>query len=727
MIEYIKIHNLATYTNPVVIVPRKLNFLYGSNGSGKTTISRLLASQILSDSCEVKSNHSDDVKTLVYNRQFVEDNFKQSESLKGIFTLGQNSIDQQEKLKLLHQENIDKQTLIDTKTETIKGFDEDIETKRDELKEKSWTIQQAIGESFNKALVGYRNSKQKFSAECLSAYEKWDKSTVVDLEELKAIYNVAYSQSSSIYPLFSTIDVEKSLTYEISDLLTKVITGSTDSPISQLIDVLSNSDWVRQGLNYMDNVDKKCPFCQQEINNELKQEIQNYFDKAYEIDCQNLSRFISKYSNYFSQILAEIKETIESDIPIIDVSELEVKHQLLGSLIALNIEELYKKKKSPSNKIWLDTAKDLLVEINDIIVLFNVAIKSNNEIVRNREREKGKCTNLLWEYIVSELKVDIESYLTFLRGKESAKTSINGQILALKQKIKDNKDQIETIEDSLTSVAPTVTDINNLLEKFDFKGFSLKENQQFKGTYEILRDDGTNAKNTLSEGEYNFVTFLYFYHLVYGSQEKIGITSEKIIVIDDPISSLDSNVLFIVSTLVKNLLKDCRENKNGILQTFILTHNVYFYKEVTFLGSRDSYSPSAVLFGIIRKRDNTSIFTECPDNPIESTYQLLWKELSEDNLSTVTSFNTMRRILEYYFKIIGDVDYEKCVDEFEGQDKLICKSLVSCINDGSHYISDDFVITFDYGNVDNYKEIFRLIFKKLGHEPHYKMMMKISD
>lgn len=517
LIEKIKIHNIATYTSPVEIIPRKLNFLYGSNGSGKTTISKLLGSKSLPDTCEVKVNHNNEVRTLVYNRQFVEDNFKQSENLKGIFTLGQDSIEQQEKLKLLQQENRDKQTLIDTKIETIKGFDGDIETKKAEFTEKSWTIQQEIGESFSKALVGYRNSKQKFSAECLSAYKKWDKNTVVELDELKAKYNSAYSQNSTIHTQFSTIDVAKSLAYEISDLLTKVITGSTDSPIGQLIDLLNSSDWVRQGLGYMNNGEKNCPFCQQEISDELRQEIENYFDEAYEIDCQNLDNFITKYSDYYLQVLVRIKEIIESDVPIIDVSDLKVKYQLLENLIALNPEELNKKKKSPSNKISIDTAEDLLVKINDIIGLFNDDIKANNEIVRNRDQEKNKCINLLWEYIVSELKIDIETYLTFVQGRERAKTSISGQVLTLKQEIKVNKEQIETIENSLTSVTPTVTDINNLLEKFDFKGFNLKENPQLKGTYEIVRDDGTNAKNTLSEGEYNFITFLYFYHLVYGS------------------------------------------------------------------------------------------------------------------------------------------------------------------------------------------------------------------
>lgn len=126
----------------------------------------------------------------------------------------------------------------------------------------------------------------------------------------------------------------------------------------------------------------------------------------------------------------------------------------------------------------------------------------------------------------------------------------------------------------------------------------------------------------------------------------------------------------------------------------------------------------------MRKKDNVTTFLEYDKNPIESTYQLLWRELAEGKTSTMTAFNTMRRILEYYFKIIGDMDYEKCIDEFDGNDKIVCKALVSCINDGSHFISDDFVITFDEENIDNYKRIFKLIFERLGHKTHYEMMMK---
>jgi len=711
--------------NPVEIIPQKLNFIYGSNGSGKTTISNLLSNHLISNECSITSSYSNDTKVLVYNNHFIEDNFQQSDSLKGIFTLGKDSIESQEKLKSLQEENQNKLGMIKTKEQTIQGFDTEIEKQKSSLIERCWKLQQAIGDSFSNALVGYRNSKQKFYDNCITSYEKWDKSSTVNLEKLKSKYDIAYSQNSAIYSTFPTINVLESLNYEVSELLQKVITGSSDSPVGILIDLLKNSDWIQQGLGYMSNTENKCPFCQQEMTTELQQDIKDYFDEAYKIDCQSLNKFISNYSSYFQNLLAGIKKILETDILFIDVSNLEVDFQLFEGLFKLNIEELEKKRISPSNKISLETSKELLERINLTIESFNSAIITNNNIVKNQKQEQKKCTELLWQYIVSELQEDIKKYLSFFIGKERAKSSVGNHIKTLKEEIALNKKEMEAIEDSLTSVAPTVTEINKILEKFDFKGFSLKENEQQKSTYLILRDDGSNAKNTLSEGEYNFITFLYFYYLVYGSQEKTGITSNKIIVIDDPISSLDSNVLFIVSTLVKNLLKDCRNSENGILQTFILTHNVYFHKEVTFLGNGKQFAQNEVLFGVVRKKDNITSFITYEKNPIESTYQLLWRELTEDNMSTVTSFNTMRRILEYYFKIIGDMDYEKCIDEFDGNDKIICKALVSCINDGSHFINDDFVITFDDENIDNYKRIFKLVFEKLGHIPHYEMMMKI--
>ena len=243
------------------------------------------------------------------------------------------------------------------------------------------------------------------------------------------------------------------------------------------------------------------------------------------------------------------------------------------------------------------------------------------------------------------------------------------------------------------------------------------------GFYKIIRPNGEDAQQTLSEVEYTFITFLYFYQLIKGSTDQTGITTDRIIVIDDPISSLDSNVLFIVSNLVKEVIKDCNEKINGIKQVFILTHNVYFHKEITFKGNRD-HTTSKESFWIVRKLNGNSNINKHESNPIKTTYELLWSEIDDLNkINTATIFNTLRRILEYYFNILGSMKYEEIINQFEGEDKLVCKSLVSWINDGSHFISDDLEMPIDTDKIEKYLAVFKLIFEKMGHESHYNMMM----
>lgn len=46
MIRHIKLENVATYTEPVDVNFKALNFIYGGNGTGKTTISKLISGEI---------------------------------------------------------------------------------------------------------------------------------------------------------------------------------------------------------------------------------------------------------------------------------------------------------------------------------------------------------------------------------------------------------------------------------------------------------------------------------------------------------------------------------------------------------------------------------------------------------------------------------------------------------------------------------------------------------
>ena len=286
--------------------------------------------------------------------------------------------------------------------------------------------------------------------------------------------------------------------------------------------------------------------------------------------------------------------------------------------------------------------------------------------------------------------------------------------------------EIKELAKNITSIQPSVDEINKSLNSFGFQNFEIVPSKTGINQYQIQREDGTLAESTLSEGEITFITFLYYLQLAKGSTNEEDITNERILIVDDPISSLDSNVLFVVSTLLKEIIKSIKKDEGNIKQLILLTHNVYFHKEVSFIDGRTKESGDT-FFWIIRKNDNiTSIQPFELKNPIQNSYELLWQELkNKDNSSGLTIQNTMRRIIENYFKILGKYGDDDLINKFENpQEKEICRSLISWINDGSHSIPDDLFIEQQESITDKYFDVFKRIFKEMGQIEHYNMMMR---
>ena len=257
---------------------------------------------------------------------------------------------------------------------------------------------------------------------------------------------------------------------------------------------------------------------------------------------------------------------------------------------------------------------------------------------------------------------------------EKANESLMQKVDEINEKVKRLKYEIQEIEKSIVSVQPAADAINDILQGFGFLGFRIEIDTTHKGMYQITRPNGEAAHDTLSEGEHNFISFLYFYYLCLGSQEKTGIIGDKILVIDDPISSMDSNVMFIVSTLVKQILFKCKKNEDGIKQIFVLTHNTYFFKEITFWGRKNQLASQETSYWVLNKKDENTQIIKYDSNPIKTTYELLWNELKQQKLHSISyRLNIMRRILEHYFALLGGIDYERCINDFVGTDKLVCE------------------------------------------------------
>ena len=180
-----------------------------------------------------------------------------------------------------------------------------------------------------------------------------------------------------------------------------------------------------------------------------------------------------------------------------------------------------------------------------------------------------------------------------------------------------------------------------------------------------------------------------------------------------------------MSSLIKRVLEGVRNPEGYIKQVFILTHNVYFHKEVAFHIKRSGKTPfSDETFWIVRKIDSYSYIESHENNPISTSYELLWEEVKQARADSTSTPNTLRRILEHYFRILGGVNPDTICDWFEGNKKLVCKSLFSWVNAGSHGVLDDLHVSSPSVAVDTYLEVFREIFKKSNHLPHYDMMMR---
>src|SRR5690606_22803771 len=151
-----------------------------------------------------------------------------------------------------------------------------------------------------------------------------------------------------------------------------------------------------------------------------------------------------------------------------------------------------------------------------ILQFANAAIDAHNKMVDNLADERRQLSGEVWRFVLEELKQNLDNYKTRKEKLEKAISSITTQIEDAKRELRQKASEIRSLEKQTTSIQPTIDGINGLLSMFGFQGFKLAKSE-VGNYYKIVRPDGSDAKETLSEGERTFVTFLYFYHLLKGS------------------------------------------------------------------------------------------------------------------------------------------------------------------------------------------------------------------
>lgn len=259
MIEKIRIKEVASYdSSGIDINLGKINYIYGSNGTGKPTISEFLRnneSQKFSSCIIERIQGSSDFDLFVYNRNFVQENFNIRNEIKGIFTLGKESTD----LLALIDEKIKD---AEKQQERLGNLEKNIEEKEGKLRnlqeefvDQCWDLKQNYDEVFEEAFTGLRNNKKRFMERCLGEAKK-NNGDVYTYKELKNRVDSVFKNSREKIMRIPEIHYDSSLEKQ-SIFRTKII-GKNDIDIAKLISDLNISDWVQQGHIHMESTNGIC-------------------------------------------------------------------------------------------------------------------------------------------------------------------------------------------------------------------------------------------------------------------------------------------------------------------------------------------------------------------------------------------------------------------------------------------------------------------------------------
>ncbi len=732
MIEKIEIAGIATYCGTAGVLGNlsTFNYCYGANGCGKTTISRVISDPGHPDHghCNVVWKSGNSMEALVYNSDFVERHFRAADELPGIFTLGEQDASILDRIKVA-KETRDRLTgEIANLNRSLVGDDgnggktSELAVVDDAFKDACWQAKSTLGETLRKAFEGTLNAKEKFKAKLLQEHAS-NSATTIPISELTERASTVFDDNASVLPKLTSLDWSDLIAAESTEVWGKRVIGKGDVDIAELIQKLGSSDWVKAGQEYLSESSPRCPFCQQDAPATLGNQLASYFDETFEKDTVAIATAATDYDSETNAIRQTLEGIASSESSFIDSKLLAAKIKQFENLVASNKLLIDKKQKEPSKKIAIKTSETVLAEIGLLVERANTQIDEHNTAVNDQANQRVLLRDQTWRHLLDvSLAGDVDKYVKKSEGIKKGIENLKKQISDRETEIRKTDQEIVELEKTTTSIQPTIDGINGLLRSFGFHGFSLAAAATDR-CYKLVREDGTDAQQTLSEGEKTFVTFLYFYHLLRGSASESGMTQDRVVVIDDPVSSLDSDILFIVSTLIRKLCDEVRGATGSIKQVFVLTHNVYFHKEVTYSSKRGPDALNEETFWTIRKRNGQSEVVSHRSNPIKSSYELLWADIRERGTGNLSVQNSMRRILESYFKILGGINLDKLQDCFEGNEKLACRSLASWINDGSHSAHDDLYVAVEDSTVDLYFDVFRRIFENTNHLEHYNMMM----
>lgn len=722
MITKIILNKVTSYRSLTDLeTDKKVNLIYGLNGTGKSTLSDYLLNynDTKFKDCAIEGLGIGD-EVIVYNQTFIQENFFESESLKGIFSLSKKNKEAETKIANVEKE-LKRVEAEKAKTEEeLQNKNIALASKQEAAKNKIWEIKKAYtggDRVLEFCLEGYKNDGNRLLA-FVKELKKPENKPTKTIDSLKEEVQALSGNNPQKYEFIKQI-LFPVQSIESNPLFIKQIIGNENSIVSELINKLGSSDWIKDGLKYLpskvENKNETCPFCQEEtITKELFKSIKDYFDESYEADINALKVLQKDYEVAFRSIPE--KSTFEGNPKYENYKkDFELKYNAFLKIGEENLKSIKDKIKSPSIPVTLNNSTNTLKEVNEIIEKINNLITEHNRKIDHKETVLEEIKTSFWKILRWDYDQIISTYIYDEVQSQKRITVIKNTIQGFETEIEKQRKIIVEQQKQTVNIEEAITNINNGLINLGIEDFKIKRYSE--NLYKIARGKNDNGIfPSLSEGEKMIISFLYFIELCRGMKEATEAGKKKIIVIDDPISSLSHIYIFNVGRLIHN--EFLRSDKYE--QVFLLTHSLYFFYEMTDTN-HERRKETQKLFRI-RKNSMGSEILEMSYEEIQNDYQAYWFVIKDEKQPPALVANCMRNIIEYFFNFVEKKDLNNVFQNPVMQANRF-QAFCRYINRESHSLGQNIFDLKEFNYAD-FKDAFALLFKETGYEEHYKKMIK---
>ncbi|MGL2535293.1 AAA family ATPase [Helicobacter pylori] len=550
--------------------------------------------------------------------------------------------------KKIKDENDSENTLSAKQESEIKKYDKEIEKIRKKMTSNTIKITpDEIGiNDFCKV------SKDKF---------KYQEDALTDLEKDFNKLNEAMKKFDGLKEMELPKDYQT-----IKDKLEFLFSFNIDKEAGQVSEKIKEHiskvgrEFIEKGIKLQKEMpDNACPFCTQKIPNEIIQEYTSYFNKSVETFNQRSLEMSGTLKNILDQWnIKEILQSFEKFEPFMKKDFSKNKESLENALeqIKVLLEKLQKevdKKEGAKNKEKFQEIDKELLEIQKDI---QQHVDETRKILNEKKKQKEKLEKLKTELKEARIKKAKHDSYDWQKIKKEAEIKLS----VLNRGYKRLNCLLEKIDNKLKKLneqkRPDIEAINSYLKALNLPKYSLHEDYRIVLNSDVL--ENSKAEMILSDGEKTTLAFAYFLARLKLFYKKENLKN-LVVVIDDPISSLDEqriyNTSYIVAKINQELAGEALKDEDKA-QVFVLTHNhTFMARLINMVGKHARY------FQLERNQNQLKIV--CKNEVVgyfDTFYLLLFKEVYEfakkekvqdDFKEAINYGNKVRILLESFLKI----------------------------------------------------------------------------